>query len=88
VQARQVAVAVAARAARVLQPQPQTLRELPVELENLTLFLERPLHTHREATAVLVATAPTERLVLRTEVTAAEAVTATQLRTVEMEVLE
>jgi hypothetical protein len=79
---------VAAQAGRVPPQGLRTIRELPVVLEERTLFLERVLHTHREELVVLVVGPRAALLVQRMQVTAAEAVTATQLRTVEMEVLE
>ena len=60
-------VAVVAQEGLVLMPQVQTLREPPVVLEERTRFRERVLHTRKEATEVLVAIAPAERLVRRTE---------------------
>jgi hypothetical protein len=73
VERREVAV-VAALEGPVPLPQLPTVQEPPVVLEELTRFLEGVLHMHKEATEVRVAIAPTERLVRRTEVTAAGAV--------------
>jgi hypothetical protein len=71
---------VAAQAGRVPPQGLRTIRELPVVLEERTLFLDRALRMQKEVTGVLVPGQLTERLVRRTEVTVAVAVMATQLQ--------
>jgi hypothetical protein len=83
-----VVVAVVALAAPVLMPEAETARARLVALEELTRFLERALHTRREAPEVRVTVALTERLVQITEVMVVKVVMVIHLQMVAMEVLE
>jgi hypothetical protein len=83
-----VVVAVVALAAPVLMPEAETARARLVALEELTRFLERALHTRREAPEVRVTVALTERLVQITEVMVVKVAMVIHLQMVAMEVLE
>ena len=81
-------VGVVALAAPVLMPEAETGQVRLVAREELTLFLERALHTRLEAPEVRVTVALTERLVQRTEAMGVKAVMVMHLQTVGTEVLE
>ena len=81
-------VVVVAPEAPVLMPEAETGQVRLVAREELTLFLERALHTRLEAPEVRVTVALTERLVQRTEAMGVKAVMVMHLQTVGTEVLE
>jgi hypothetical protein len=83
-----VVVAVVALAAPVLMLEAETARARLVALEELTRFLDRVLHTRREAPEVRVPVALTERLVQITEVMVVKVAMVIHLQMVAMEVLE
>jgi hypothetical protein len=83
-----VVAVVVALAAPVLMQEAETARARLVALEELTRFLERLLHTRREAPEVRVTVALTERLVQITEVMVVKVVMVIHLQMVAMEVLE
>jgi hypothetical protein len=83
-----VVVAVVALAAPVLMLEAETARARLVALEELTRFLDRALHTRREAPEVRVTVALTERLVQITEVMVVKVAMVIHLQMVAMEVLE